>query len=69
MSATAAIDGIRKAAKRRERADELRRKATDELRDRCRQAQAEGVSISQIAREAGLSRQGVYDLLAGRRPS
>lgn len=69
MSESVAIEGIRKAAKRRERADELRRKATDELRDYCRQAQAQGVSISQIAREAGLSRQGVYDLLADRRAS
>lgn len=68
MSASA-LDGIRKAAKQRERAEALRRKATDDLRDYCRQAQAQGVPISQIAREAGLSRQGVYDLLAGRRPS
>ena len=69
MSASVAIDGIRRAAKRRERADELRRKATDELRDYCLQAQAQGVPISQIAREAGLSRQGVYDLLRDRPPS
>lgn len=69
MSHSIAIDGIRKAAKQRERADELRRKATDELRDYCHQAQTQGVPISQIAREAGLSRQGVYDLLASRRPS
>lgn len=69
MSESVAIEGIRKAAKQRERADELRRKATDDLRDYCRQAQAQGVSISQIAREAGLSRQGVYDLLADQRPS
>jgi DNA-binding IclR family transcriptional regulator len=69
MSETQTIKAIRRAAKQRERADELRRTATDELRERCRQAQAEGVAISQIAREAGLSRQGVYDLLAGRRPS
>ena len=69
MSESVAIEGIRKAAKSRERADELRRKATDELRDYCRQAQAQGVPISQIAREAGLSRQGVYDLLASRPPS
>lgn len=69
MSASLAIEGIRKAAKQRERADELRRRATDDLRDRIRQAQAEGVSVSQIAREAGLSRQGVYDLLASQRPS
>lgn len=58
------IKGIRKAAKARERALEARRKATDDLRDQIVAAQAAGVSISQIAREAGLSRQGVYDLLA-----
>ena len=59
------VKGIRRAAKRREKADEARREATDELRALCRQAQAEGVPIAQVAREAGLSRQGVYDLLAG----
>jgi DNA-binding phage protein len=32
-------------------------------------AHDEGVSISQIAREAGLSRQGIYDLLRVPRPS
>jgi DNA invertase Pin-like site-specific DNA recombinase len=63
VSESAAIRGIRSAAKRRNRADDLRRKATDELREHCRAAQAEGVAITQIAREAGLSRQGVYDLL------
>lgn len=61
---TPTITAIRKAAKQRERADELRRTATADLRTYCLKAQAEGVSISQIAREAGLSRQGVYDLLA-----
>lgn len=60
------IKGIRQAAKRRERADRVRREATADLRDRIREAQAAGVSIAQIAREAGLSRQGVYDLLAAR---
>lgn len=63
---TEAIKGIRKAAKQRERALEARRTATDELRRQMVAAQAAGVSISQIAREAGLSRQGVYDLLAER---
>jgi DNA-binding phage protein len=66
MTEAEAIKGIRKAAKRRERAAEARREATDELLRYCREAQAAGVSISQIAREAGLSRQGVYDLLAER---
>lgn len=69
MSATDTIKAIRSAAKRRDRADHARRSATTELRERCREAQAQGVSVSQIAREAGLSRQGVYDLLADPRPS
>lgn len=60
------VKGIRRAAKRRENADKARKAATDELRELCRTAHSEGVSIAQIAREAGLSRQGVYDLLAAR---
>jgi len=68
MTEAVSILGIRRAAKRRERANETRRAATDELREHLRAAQAEGVSIAQIAREARLSRQGVYDLL-GQRPS
>jgi AcrR family transcriptional regulator len=59
-----AIKGIKQAAKKREKASEARREATVELRRYIEAAQAAGVSISQIAREAGLSRQGVYDLLA-----
>jgi DNA-binding phage protein len=69
MSESEAVKGIRSAAKRREYAERLRVKATNDLRDRMRQAQAEGVSIAQIAREARLSRQGVYDLLAAAQPS
>ena len=63
------IKGVRQAAKRRDRADKARRKAVDDLREQVRAAQVAGVSISQIAREAGLSRQGVYDLLADPPPS
>jgi len=69
MSESAAIKGIRSAARRRQRADVTRRIATDELREHCRAAQSEGVPISRIAQEAGLSRQGVYDLLGDRPPS
>jgi AcrR family transcriptional regulator len=69
VSDSDAIKGIRRAAKQRTHADELRHKATDELRDYCRAAQSEGVSIARIAREAGLSRQGVYDLLGDRQPA
>jgi DNA invertase Pin-like site-specific DNA recombinase len=69
MSESEAIKAIRRAAKRREYSERLRRAATDELRERMRQAQAEGVSIARIAREARLSRQGVYDLLGAARSS
>ena len=66
MSESDAIKGIRRAARQRERAEQTRRDAMSELRERILQAQAEGESISRIAREAHLSRQGVYDLLAAR---
>jgi hypothetical protein len=69
MSESEAVKAIRRAAKRREYAERLRHQATDELRDRMRQAQAEGVPIARIAREARLSRQGVYDLLAAAQSS
>ncbi len=65
--ATAAIKGIRKAAKARAKAEAARSKATEELRRYCKDAQEAGVPVTQIASEAGLSRQGVYDLL-GERP-
>jgi DNA invertase Pin-like site-specific DNA recombinase len=64
-----AIKGIRRAAKRREYADRLHKQATEDLREHMRRAQAEGVAIARIAREAHLSRQGVYELLATARPS
>jgi DNA invertase Pin-like site-specific DNA recombinase len=66
MSESEAIKAIRRAAKRREYADRLKTQATQDLREQIKQAQAEGVSIAQIAREARLSRQGVYELLAAR---
>jgi len=68
MTEAEAIKGIRRAAKKRERATATRREAMEELRRLAVEAQAAGVSVSQIAREAGLSRQGLYDLL-GERPS
>lgn len=66
MTEQDAIKGIRKAAGQRERADKAKREATERLQTRCREAQDAGVPIARIAREAGLSRQGVYDLLAAR---
>ena len=66
MSAAQAVSGIRRAAARRVKADADRKAATAQLRDYAQAARDARVSITQIAREAGLSRQGVYDLLAER---
>lgn len=66
MSEATILRGIRSAAKRREKADAAKRDATADLRRYCEQARETGVSITKIASEAGLSRQGVYDLLAER---
>lgn len=66
MSEATILRSIRGAAKRRESADAAKRQATKDLRGFCQQAQKAGVSITRIASEAGLSRQGVYDLLAER---
>ena len=46
----------------RGKADESKREATEELRELRQNARKAGVSITRIASEAGLSRQGVYDL-------
>ena len=69
MDRMAKLREVRKAANRRQRADEARRRATDDLRHWCREAHDAGVTITEIASAAGLSRQGVYDLLAAQRPS
>jgi hypothetical protein len=66
MTEKDAMQGIRRAARRREKASTARRQATEELRRYCLAAQKADVPISRIASEAGLSRQGVYDLLAER---
>ena len=68
MSEATAIRKIQSAAKKREKADAAKREATEDLRRFCAEAQKAGVSVTRIAAEAGLSRQGVYDLL-GERPS
>lgn len=68
MSEATILRSIRGAAQRRKTADAAKRQATEDLRAFCQQAQKAGVPITRIASEAGLSRQGVYDLL-GERPS
>lgn len=66
MSEASAIRRIEQAAKRRDEAAEIRRVATKDLRRYCLEAQKAGVPITRIALKAGLSRQGLYDLLAER---
>ena len=66
MSEAVAIRRIQAAVRKRAKADEAKREATEQLRRSCREAQAAGVSITRIAEEADLSRQGVYDLLGER---
>ncbi|HEU4392268.1 MAG TPA: hypothetical protein VFR04_01395 [Solirubrobacterales bacterium] len=68
MSEAQIIRRIQGAARKRAKADAAKREATEELRRYCSEAQKAGVPITRIAEEAGLSRQGVYDLL-GERPS
>lgn len=69
MDRSAKLREVAKAARRRERAEASKRQATDDLREWCRHAHDAGVTITEIASVAGLSRQGVYDLLNGQRPS
>ena len=66
MTEADAIKGLHQAARRREKAEQTRRDATADLQRFIREAQDAGVPVARIAREAGLSRQGVYDLLASR---
>jgi len=68
MTEAESLRKIKGAAKRREKADTAKREATEDLRRYCEAAREAKVSITRIAEEAGLSRQGVYDLL-GERPS
>ncbi|MGN6215577.1 MAG: hypothetical protein ACTHN7_01255 [Solirubrobacterales bacterium] len=63
MSEEAVIRKIKAAARRRAEADAAKREATGQLKAYCREAQKAGLPITRIASEAGLSRQGVYDLL------
>jgi DNA invertase Pin-like site-specific DNA recombinase len=63
MTQEEALKGIRNAARRRNRAEVSRREARADLKRYCAEAQAAGVSITEIARVAGLSRQAVYGLL------
>lgn len=66
---SAMLRDVANAAGARQRALDARKKATDDLRERALLAQNAGASITEIASVAGLSRQGLYDLLGDRHPS
>ncbi len=68
MTEKQALQALRRAAERREAADQERHAAAAELRKRIQQAHAAGVSPSRIAQEARVSRQAVYEAL-GQQPS
>jgi hypothetical protein len=54
---------LRFAAKRRKHAEQERHLAATELRQRVMDAHEAGVPITRIAREAGVSRQAIYEML------
>src|SRR4051794_36288457 len=54
---------IREALDERERADKAKRKASMKLARSLKRAQKAGMPVTEIADLAGLSRQGVYDLI------
>ena len=66
MNTKKIVERLRRAAERREVADEERHAAADELRKRVREAHAAGLSPTEIAQEARLSRQAVYEALGQR---
>jgi hypothetical protein len=61
-----ALAGVKRAAQRREHADELQREATRELRNYCLLARAEGVPDEEIAEAAAISHRELHRLLADR---
>ncbi len=61
--------GLQFAAERRLRAEETRRAASAELRERVVDAYEAGIPVSRIAREAQISRQAAYEMLGLRRLS
>jgi DNA-binding phage protein len=63
MNDAAVFRKIKAAARRRAKAEEAKREATEQLRTYCREARKAGIPVAQIASEAGISRQGIYDLI------
>ena len=68
-SAAPALIELQFAAERRVRAEEARKAASAELRERVVDAYEAGIPVSRIAREGRVSRQAVYEMLGLRRLS
>lgn len=68
-SGAPALIELQFAAERRLRADEARKAAAGELRERVVDAYEAGIPVSRIAREGRVSRQAVYEMLGLRRLS
>ncbi|HTY95942.1 MAG TPA: hypothetical protein VMB91_02795 [Solirubrobacteraceae bacterium] len=66
---TSVLIELQFAAERRLRAEEARRAAAAELRERVVDAYEAGIPVSRIARESRVSRQAVYEMLGLRRLS
>lgn len=69
MRLDTALERIAHAREDRKTADLQKRDATNRLVKFSIAALKAGASVTQVAKEAGLSRQGLYDLLGDRRPS
>jgi hypothetical protein len=68
MTDTQAIKGMLRAVSRRQHAEELWTAAMHDVREWCRAARAEGVAVTRIAHETGLSERRVRNLLADKHP-
>ena len=60
------LDDVTEAAKRYGEAEEQRQQAREQLRAKVRAARDEGIPFAAIARAAGISRERVRQLYAGR---
>lgn len=69
MRLDSALQGLGLAREQRENAEVQRREATERIRTFSIAALEAGASFTQVAEVAGLSRQGLYDLLGDQRPS
>jgi DNA-binding phage protein len=61
-----ALAQVRNRRQRAERAKQAHEEAISGLYTAVRAAVEAGVPVAEVAREAGLSRQGVYNVLAGK---